>query len=115
MPRTPYILVGLALAFVAVLLYTTLRSASAVDGPGEAQLAAATRECRRAVRVSLADARFPFAANVRSGEDGRLELSGSVDSGRGHEAERRNYACFLSPSAPSGGYAADSVQLWKSH
>jgi hypothetical protein len=115
MRRTPYILAGLALAFVALLLYTPLRSTSAADGPGEEQLAAATRECRRAVRASIADARFPFAANVRSGEDGHLELSGSVDAGRGQEAERRNYACFLSPHTPSGGYAADSVQLWKSH
>ena len=114
MARTAYVWTGLAICFVAVLVYTTL-SSTTPGGRSREDHAAATRECQRAIRELITDARFPFAANVKDLGGDRLQLSGSMDSGSGMEVERRNYECFLSPQSSTGAYTADSVQVWKSH
>jgi hypothetical protein len=106
---------GLAIGFVLVLVYVTIESTPFPRGEARAAHIVATRECQRAVRESVADARFPFGANVKKLHDGRLQLSGSMDSGNGMEAERRNYECLMSPHLGSDGYVADSVAIWKSH
>ena len=110
---TRWLLAGLAICFVAVLVYATL-STTPGGWPREDH-AAATRACQRAIRESVADARFPFAANVKEFGGDQLHLSGSMDSGSDREVERRNYACFLSLDSSTGAYIADSVELWKSH
>jgi hypothetical protein len=115
MARNSYVLAGLAIGFAVVLLHATLRSTSTPLGQARKDHAAATRECQRALRESVADARFPFEANVTDLPSDQLQLTGSMDSGSGLEAERRNYVCFVSPHTASGGYVADSVEVWKSH
>ena len=113
MLRLPYILAGMAV--VVVLLYATLRTTSTPLGQDSNQLAAATSECQRAIREVVADARFPFQPNADDSRSGQLRLTGSMDSGSGAESERRNYICYLSVDAGRGEYAADSVEVWKSH
>ena len=113
MARTAYVWAGFALCFVAVLVYATL--CTTPGGQSREDHAAATRACQRAIRESVADARFPFAANVKDLGGDQLHLSGSMDSGSGLEVERRNYECLLSPQASTGAYTADSVKVWKSH
>ena len=114
MARHTYILAGLATCFVVVLVYATFSLTSPVGQAREAH-AAAGRECQRAIRESVPDARFPFAANVSALDGEELQLSGSMDSGTGIEVERRNYECFLRPHSGTGAYVADSVEVWKSH
>ncbi len=114
MARHTLILAGLAICFVVVLVYATLSSTAPLRQAREDH-AAATRACQRAIRESVADARFPFAANVKDLSGGQLQLSGSMDSGSGMEVERRNYECFLSPHFSTGAYIPDSVEVWKSH
>lgn len=114
MARHTLILAGLAIFFVIVLVYATLSSTTPLRQAREDH-AVATRACQRAIRETVADARFPFAANVKDLAAGQLQLSGSMDSGSGMEVERRNYQCFLSPHSGTGAYIADSVEVWKSH
>jgi hypothetical protein len=109
------LLAGLAICFLLVLLYATLGSTPTPFGQAREDHIAATRECQRAIRASVGDARFPFAATVNELHGGGLHLSGSMDSGSGLEAERRNYECFLSTHVSAGAYVADSVAIWKSH
>lgn len=114
MARTTYVGAGLASCFVAVLMYATL-SSTTPGARSREDHAAAMRACQRAIRESFADARFPFAANVKDRGGDQLHLSGSMDSGSGIEVERRNYECFVRPHASTGAYIADSVEVWKSH
>ena len=114
MARTAYLWAGLAICFVAVLVYATF-SSTTPGARSREDHAAAARACQRAIRESVADARFPFAANVKEFGGDQLHLSGSMDSGSGMEVERRNYACFLSLDSSTGAYIADSVEVWKSH
>lgn len=100
-------------AFVLLLLYTTLRSTDTpLDRPPEEREQAQTA-CQKSVRESLPGARFPFTANFEDLPEGRLRLSGSVDSGPSDQPVRRNYECFLRPDA--SGYVADSIWVWQSH
>ena len=114
MARSTFVWAGLAICFVAVLVYATF-SSTTVGGRSSEDHAAATRACQRAIRESVADARFPFAANVKDFSGDQLHLSGSLDSGRGLEVERRNYKCFMSLHSSTGAYIPDSVEVWKSH
>ena len=114
MARTTYMWAGLAIGFVAVLVYATFSSTASGTRSREDH-AAATRACQHAIRESVADARFPFAPNVKEFDGDQLHLSGSIDSGSGMEVERRNYECFLSPQASTAAYIADSAKVWKSH
>lgn len=104
---------GLGL-FLAVLLFTTLRSTSSPLDQAAEDREVVQDVCRTAVRTRAPDARFPFDANVEQQAPGRLRLSGSVDVGPRTQAVRRNYECILQRS-PSGAYAADSVVVWQSH
>jgi hypothetical protein len=114
MGRTSYVIASLGLAFVLLLLYTTIRSTDTpLEQPTEAR-EAAELACRTSVRSRVPQARFPFSANVRLHEDGRLVLSGSVDAGTEAQIVRRNYECLLHQD-PSGAYVADSVVVWQSH
>lgn len=114
MARQTPILAGLAICFVLVLAYATLSFTDPLVRPREDH-AAAVRECQDAIRDSVADARFPFAANVEELSGDQLRLSGSMDSGSGIGVERHNYVCFLSSHSTSEAYNADSVEVWKSH
>ena len=110
-----YILMTGGAAFVAILLYATLRTTSAPLGADREAGLAAQRECQRAIRATLADARFPFDATSTALADGAVRLSGSVDSGEPSDAQRRNYDCFMRLDAPAGTFVADSVHVWQSH
>lgn len=114
MGRTSYVIASMGLAFVLVLLYTTIRSTETpLEQPPEDR-EAVELACRTAVRSRVPQARFPFSTNVRLHEDGRLFLSGSVDAGTEGQMIRRNYECLLHQD-PSGAYVADSVVVWQSH
>ena len=114
MLRAPYILAGIVIVLV-LLLFATLRTTSTPLGGRDDLVVAATQECQQAIRESVADARFPFQPNVSDREAGQLRLTGSVDSGSGPASERRNYVCYMSVDVERGEYAADSVEVWKSH
>jgi hypothetical protein len=104
----------MGLAFVLLLLYTTMQSTDTpLDQPTEDR-EAAELACRTSVRSRLPQARFPFSANVERHEDGRLFLSGSVDAGTKGQIVRRNYECLLHQDS-SGAYVADSIVVWQSH
>ena len=114
MARTIYVWAGLAICFVAVLMYATLSS----PRPGarsHEDHAAATRACLRAVRERFADAGFPFTATVTDRGGDQLQISGSMDSRVEMEVERRNYECSVRPPASRGANIADSAEVWKSH
>jgi hypothetical protein len=113
MVRVYYALAGVGV--VLVLLLTTLRMTSTPLGDDRETWLEATRECQRAVRESVADARFPFEPNLSDVEDNTARLSGSMDSGSGSDIERRNYVCYMTAHAEAGAYLADSVSIWKSH
>lgn len=113
--RKRYLAGAAVIGFMLVLLYMTLRFTSTPLGDDRDEHAAATRACHRAIKESLAGARFPFAANVTDLQGGQVQLSGSVDSGSGLQAERRNYSCFLTYHSSAGEYVADSIDVWKSH
>jgi hypothetical protein len=114
MGRTSYVIASMGLAFVLLLLYTTIQCTDTpLDQPTEDR-EAAELACRTSVRSRLPQARFPFSANVERHEDGRLLLSGSVDAGTKGQIVRRNYECLLHQD-PSGAYVADSIVVWQSH
>ena len=114
MARTPYVVASTGLAFVLLLLYTTIRSTDTPLEQAPEDREAAELACRTSVRSRVPQARFPFSANVGRHADGRLFLSGSVDAGAEGQMVRRNYECFLY-QGPSGAYVADSVVVWQSH
>jgi hypothetical protein len=113
MVRVYYTLAGVVI--VLVLLQTTLRTTSTPLGEDREDWLEATRQCQRAIRKSVADARFPFQPTIGDGEGNGVRLSGSMDSGSGPDIERRNYVCYLSANAEPGAYVTDSVDIWKSH
>jgi hypothetical protein len=113
--RSRYAWAGLAVSFVLLLLYTTIQSTPTPLGQAPEDRLAAASACRRAVGEGVPDARFPLSASVASLGDGRLHLSGSVDSGSGVQAVRRNYECFLRRDPVAGDYVADSIAVWQSH
>jgi hypothetical protein len=115
MVRRPYVLAGVAGVFLLVLVFATLETSPTSEGPDRATLVDLTRECQRAIQESVPDARFPFEANVNDLRGDQVLLSGSVDSGSGLEAERRNYSCYMSVRAELGQFVADSVEVWRSH
>lgn len=115
MARSSYVWMAVATCFVLVLLYATLRSTPTPLGQSSDDRLAAVRECQSAVREDVADARFPTSPNVTDLGEGRLLLSGSVDSGSETQTVRRNYECYLSPDSSAGAYEADSVEVWQSH
>jgi hypothetical protein len=114
MGRTSRVVVSMGLAFVLLLLYTTIRSTDTPLGQPPEDREAAELACRTSVRSRVRQARFPFSANVARHADGRLFLSGSVDAGTEGQMVRRNYQCLLHQD-PSGAYVADSVVVWQSH
>jgi hypothetical protein len=113
--RRIYLGAAVAVGFVLVLLYATFRYTPTPLGQSSELRLAAARECQRAVREGVPDARFPIGASVKGLDGGRLQLSGSVDSGRGSQTTRRNYDCFLSFSPSTGEFVTDSVEVWQSH
>jgi hypothetical protein len=102
-------------SFVALLLYTTIQSTTTPLGQAPEDRLAAANACQRAVGEDVPDARFPLAASVADLDGGRLHLSGSVDSGSGVQAVRRNYECFLRRDPVAREYVADSIVVWQSH
>jgi hypothetical protein len=114
-PPRSIVLAAVAAGFVLLLLYATFRSTPVDQGPDAEDRGMATDLCQHTVRERLAGARFPFSPNVKDLGGGRLQLSGSVDSGDGAQAERRNYECFVTRSSSTGAYVADSVEVWQSH
>ena len=112
MTRARYAAGLLAACFIGFLVYTTM--ASAPPAPAERSGAAAERACERAVRDSVAEARFPIAANAADLGGGRYRLDGVVDAGAADQTVRRNYECVIRRDA-AGAYVADSVRVWQSH
>lgn len=115
MTRRPYLVALAAAAFVVGLVYVTLRSASDPADLSREDRAAVLRTCQEAIREEIPDARFPFEPAVTAAPDGGVRLAGSVDSGDGITATRRNYECQVSTGSSSGGFRADSVRVWQSH
>ena len=115
MVRRSHGFAGLGIGFVLVLLFVTLKSTPAPLREGRGALAEATRECQRSIQESVSDARFPFEPTMSDLQGDGILLSGTIDSGSGLQAERRNYSCYLSVRAESGSYVADSLEIWKSH
>lgn len=113
--RRLYPLVIAAACFAIVVIHTALRSATNPPDLSPEDRHVAVRECEDAVQGDIPDARFPFDPDVSEVAGGGLLLSGSVDSGSGITATRRNYECFLRKSSASGAYRADSVEVWQSH
>lgn len=114
MRRSRYVVASPGLVFVFVLLYSTFRfTDTPLEQPPEDR-EAAELACHTSVQSRVPQARFPFSASVERRGDGRLFLSGSVDSGPEGQGVRRNYECLLRQD-PSGAYVADSVVVWQSH
>ena len=114
MRRTSYVVASTGLAFVLLLLYTTIRSTDTPLGQPPEDREAAELACRTSVSNRVPQAHFPFSADVERREDGRLFLTGSVDAEAEGQIVRRNYECLLRQDA-SGAYVADSVVVWQSH
>jgi hypothetical protein len=102
-------------AFVLALVYFTLLSMPDAPPSGAAHSGRAAAEaCTRAVRDSVAGARFPFSANVAYQGDARYRLSGTVEAPLGGEVVRQNYECVVQYEE-TGRYQADSIRVWQSH
>lgn len=102
-------------AFVGIILYTTLASIGDDGLRDPALQQAAETACQEAVGDRTSGPRFPFAPRVGFTPDDRLHVQGMVDTGAdAGPLSRYNYECLLSREL-SGDLALDSIALWQSH
>lgn len=102
---------GLFLLILTWVMLDTRPPSPPADAEHSSTAAAAA--CLRSVRDSVADAHFPFPANVVYAGDALYRLSGTVESDRNGEPVRQNYACVIRYEAAR--YRADTVTIWQSH
>ena len=103
------------IAFVGIILYTTLVSIGDDGLRDPALQQAAETACQEAVGDRTTVANFPFSPRVGLTNGDRLHVQGTVDTGAdAGPLARYNYECLLSREL-NGDLVLDSIALWQSH